>query len=244
MQWLPQLVVPSQKSFPSLCCVLSSCLLPLLLSLCWPSLLPSCTVGCLLKLTSHVGHHCDCFSLKSKVISLTQHLAVAKAQYGCFKDQSSYLKTWGNSAVWLCYRFFTVNFVNRLVPIIRLLLSPSQFRRLPPRPADTPVLWQQLYSRGSRGSETSNSHHHPSGTGHTTASQQVPHTHILHYNITLLLLYKFCSFYKCFTDIIGSIAIISYFCCYHKWFCMDEERCCSCVCTNLNWTILHEAEFN
>lgn len=53
-------------SFPSSFLSLRTCLL-------------SACAGCLLELTSHVGRHCKCFGLKSKVISLRQHLAAAKS---------------------------------------------------------------------------------------------------------------------------------------------------------------------
>lgn len=40
-------------------------------------------VDCLLRLSSHVEHQCKSFDLKSRVISLIQHLAAEEAHYGC-----------------------------------------------------------------------------------------------------------------------------------------------------------------
>lgn len=56
-------------------------------------------------------------------------------------------------------------------------MSCSEFGRLPPRPTDATVLWQQLHSRGGRRPETSHTCHHPPGTGHLAAPQQVAHGH-------------------------------------------------------------------
>lgn len=94
---------------------------------------------------------------------------MSRVGHRCSKTSSnstfrSYLKTCGRPTVSTC---------SYDTELILLLVSPSSFRRLPPGPTDTSVLWQQLYSRGSGGPEAPHTCHHPPGTGHTTAPQQV-----------------------------------------------------------------------